>query len=131
MSYENQNVDQKSLRKVTGTTADWPAVAADCVCFANASGGCLRIGIEEGADQPPVDQRISQELMELIRRRVAELTVNVQVAPERVVADNGGEYVALQVARSVGVASTSDGRYFVRVADTCRPVVGDDVFCVA
>jgi len=127
MSRENRNADQKSLRKVTGATADWSALAADCVCFANASGGCLRIGIEDGADQPPADQRISDELMEQIRKRVAELTVNVQVAPERVVAGNGGEYVALQVARSAGVASTSDGRYFIRVADSCKPIVGDDV----
>jgi DNA-binding transcriptional ArsR family regulator len=42
----------------------------------------LRIGIEDNADQPPADQRISDELMEQIRKRVAELTVNVQVAPE-------------------------------------------------
>ncbi len=127
MNRENHHADQKSMRKVSGPTADWQALAADCVCFANASGGCLRIGIEDGETQPPADQRIPPSLLEQMRKRVAELTVNVQVAPELVVADNGGEYVALQVARSVGVASTSDGRYFVRVSDTCRPVVGDEV----
>jgi hypothetical protein len=35
---ETQHLDQKSLRKVTGKTADWATLAADCVCFANASG---------------------------------------------------------------------------------------------
>lgn len=127
MNRENHHADQKSLRKVLGPTADWSGLAADCVCFANASGGCLRIGIEDGEELPPADQRIAPSLLEKIRKRVGELTVNVQVAPELVVAENGGEYVALQVGRSVGVASTSDGRYFVRVSDTCRPVVGDEV----
>ncbi|MFZ1325379.1 MAG: ATP-binding protein [Candidatus Contendobacter sp.] len=127
MSRETQTLDQKSLRKVTGSTADWNGLAADCVCFANASGGCLRIGIEDGEEQPPADQKIPPSLLEHMRKRVAELTVNVQVAPELVLATNGGEYVALQVARSVGVASTSDGRYFIRVGDSCRPVLGDDV----
>lgn len=127
MSLENQLADQKSLRKVSGPQADWSALAADCVCFANASGGCLRIGIEDGKTLPPPDQRIDLGLLDLVRKRVGELTVNVQVAPEVVRAENGGEYLALNVARSVGVASTSDGRYFVRVGDSCRPVVGDDV----
>jgi ATP-dependent DNA helicase RecG len=127
MSQENYSVDQKSLRKATGNTADWSALAADCVCFANAAGGCLRIGIEDGEDQPPPGQRIPVELIDQIRKRIGELTVNIQVAPERLVADNGGEYIALQIARSTGVASTSDGRYFVRVADACKPVIGDDV----
>ncbi|MCC6553077.1 MAG: ATP-dependent DNA helicase, partial [Polyangiaceae bacterium] len=45
--------------------------------------------------------------------------------------DNGGEYILLSVPRSVGVASTSDGRYFLRIGDTCRPVVGDDVLRLA
>lgn len=127
MTRETQHLDQKSLRKVTGKTADWPALAADCVCFANASGGCLRIGIEDGDTLPPATQRIDAELLDQIRKRMGELTVNVQVAPQVVLADNGGEFIALAVARAPGVASTCDGRYFLRVGDTCRPVVGDDV----
>jgi ATP-dependent DNA helicase RecG len=108
MSQEHQRADQKSLRVVTGRNPDWSALAADCVCFANANGGCLRIGIEDGEDAPPPDQRVSLELLDQLRKRITENTVNVQVAPELVKAENGGEYVALQVARSAfGVASTS------------------------
>lgn len=127
MSAENQSADKKSLRKVVGPTADWSALASDCVCFANAAGGTLLIGIEDADLAPPADQRIDSDLLGQIRKRVAEKTVNVLVAPTLVTASNGGQYIALQIARSVGVASTSDGRYFVRVGDTCRPVVGDDV----
>lgn len=126
MSRESQHLDNKSLRLFTGGKG-WAALAADCVCFANAQGGTLRLGVEDGQTEPPRDQRIDQELLDTVRKRIGELTVNVQVAPERVTAANGGEYIALRVARSVGVASTSDGRYFVRVGDTCRPVLGDDV----
>ena len=36
---EGQGVDHKSLRTVTGKTADFSELAKDCVCFANGSGG--------------------------------------------------------------------------------------------
>ena len=47
------------------------------------------------------------------------------------IADNGGQFIALTIPRALGVASTCDGRYFLRVGDTCRPVVGDDVLRLA
>ena len=36
---ENQFSDKKSLRLVTGNSADWQELAKDCVCFANSRGG--------------------------------------------------------------------------------------------
>jgi len=127
MNLEGQNTELKSLRLIVGGSADFSALAATCVCFANSAGGRVMIGIEDGQTEPAADQRIDERLLEVVRKRVAELTVNVQVAPQRVIAANGGEYLALMVARSLGVASTSDGRYFLRVSDACRPVLGDDV----
>jgi ATP-dependent DNA helicase RecG len=124
---ESQHIDCKSLRLVSGKTADWPALAADCVCFANAAGGRLLIGIEDGCVEPPANQVIDPSLPDMIRKRVGERTVNVQVAPQMVTAGNGGQYIELAIPRAVGVASTSDGRYFLRIGDTCEPVVGDDV----
>ena len=128
---EGQKLDRKSLRKVQGRTADFHELANDCVCFANATGGSLLIGVEDEATEPPLDQRIDRALLDQIRKRVGELTVNVDVVPELRTATNGGEYIVLSIPRSVGVASTSDGRYFVRVGDACRPVVGDDVLRLA
>ena len=128
---EGQRMDHKSLRKVTGKTAAFSELAQDCVCFANGSGGRLLIGIEGGETGPPANQRIDPSLLDRIRTRVGELTVNVEVLPEIQRSDDGGEYIVLSIPRSVGVASTSDGRYFVRVGDTCRPVVGDDVLRLA
>lgn len=38
---------------MTGKTADWNEIAKDCMAFANASGGRLLLGIEDGQDVPP------------------------------------------------------------------------------
>ncbi|OHC63134.1 MAG: ATP-dependent DNA helicase, partial [Rhodocyclales bacterium GWA2_65_20] len=45
--------------------------------------------------------------------------------------DNLVPFIKVDVLRSAGVASTSDGRYFLRVGDTCQPVLGDDVLRLA
>lgn len=128
---ESHLLDRKSLRKVVGQTANFSELAQDCVCFANGAGGRLLIGIEDDDDAPPPTQRVAPTLVDRIRKRVAELTVNVQVLPEMRRHDNGGDYIVVTVPRSVGVASTSDGRYFLRVGDGCQPVVGDDVLRLA
>lgn len=127
MTREDQYLDYKSLRLITGRTADFTALAADCVCFANASGGRLCIGIEDGESHPLPAQRIEPALLDVLRKRIGELTVNVQVAPAVELAANGGEFISLTVARAMGVASTRDGRYFLRVGDVCRPLQGDEV----
>ena len=131
MMLEDQNTERKSLRKVTGKGADWDGLARTCVSFANGSGGRLLIGIEDGAALPPPGQRLPADLLTRIRRRIAELTVNVQVLPSSQQAANGGEYVEVVVPHSANVASTSDGRYFLRIADSSVPVVGDDVLRLA
>ena len=131
MSLEGQIRDQKSLRAVTGKTADWKELAKDCVAFANSVGGKLILGVEDGADQPPVGQTIPAGLTDTIRKRIAELTVGVTALPEVLVSETGTEFIELTIPRSTGVASTSDGRYFIRVGDESRPVTGDDVMRLA
>lgn len=44
---EDKNIEYKSLRKVVGKTADLKKLAETCVCFANAQGGEIIIGIED------------------------------------------------------------------------------------
>ena len=75
MSLEGQLLDQKSLRAVTGKTADWNEIAKDCIAFANASGGRLLLGIEDGQEVPPPGQRIPADLPDTVRRKLAELIV--------------------------------------------------------
>jgi len=131
LSQEGQLLDQKSLRSVTGKSADWNELVKDCIAFANATGGRLLLGIEDEQDQPPSGQLIPADLPDAIRRKIAERTVNVSVLPDVVTAPNGSQYIDLAIPRSIAVASTTDGRYFLRVADQSKPVTGDDVLRLA
>jgi len=127
MNVENQFIDRKSLRTVTGRTANWKALARDCVCFANAKGGSILIGIEDGVSEPPEDQVIPRDLPGRIQKRIGELTVNVTVATEIKTASNGAGFIELRVLRAHSAASTTDGQYFIRISDDCKPLVGDDI----
>ena len=131
LSQEGQLFDQKSLRSVTGKSADWSELAKDCIAFANSTGGRLLLGVEDEQDQPPAGQTIPAGLPDTIRRKIAERTVNVNVLPDVVTAANGSQYIDLAIPRSIAVASTTDGRYFLRVADQSKPVTGDDVLRLA
>lgn len=131
MSLEGQLLDQKSLRAVTGKTADWNEIAKDCIAFANATGGRLLLGIDDGQHAPPADQHVPPALPDTLRRKLAERTVNVAVLPDVITAPNGGQYIELRIPRAMAVASTTDGRYFLRVADQSKPVTGDDVMRLA
>ncbi len=128
---EGRHMERKSLRKVAGDRADFADLARSCVCFANGSGGQIQIGIEDGETAPLPGQRIDAALLDQVQRRIGELTINVHAVPELRRHENGGDYIALHIPRSPGVASTSDGRYFLRVGDSCSPVVGDDVMRLA
>ena len=131
MSQEGQLLDHKSLRAVTGKTADWNEIAKDCIAFANATGGRLLVGVEDGQTLPPPGQQIPTDLPDTLRRKLAERTVNVTVLPNVVIATNGGQYIEMRIPRAMSVASTTDGRYFLRVADQSKPVTGDDVMRLA
>ena len=131
MSQEGQLLDQKSLRSVNGKSADWNELVKDCIAFANATGGRLLLGLEDGQDTPPAGQRIPVDLPDTIRRKIAERSVNVVVLPDVVTAANGGQYINLAIPRAISVASTTDGRYYLRVADQSKPVTGDDVLRLA
>ena len=126
MAPEDLHFDRKSLRKVTGKSAAWAELALDCVAFANAQGGRLLIGIEDGFDAPPPDQTLPPGLTEAVVKRLRELTVNVGLAASISPAANGAEFITLVVARAHGVASTADGRYAIRIGDACKRVVGAD-----
>lgn len=125
---ENNKFDNKSLKKVTGRTADFEELSKDCVAFANSHGGYLAIGIEDGEDKPAPGQRITDDLPEKIIKRINELTINVALRPEIIDADNGGQYMKLHVLPSqVSIASTTKGVYYIRDHDSSRPLLPDEL----
>lgn len=127
MSGEHQTIEKKSLNLVVGRKADFDEIAHECVGMANARGGHIYIGIEDKEVLPPVSQKIDDALIEKIRKRLPEITVNIVIEPRKVFASNGGEYVDLEVFPSQSFASTSNGRYFLRVGDENRPLMPDDL----
>lgn len=125
---EGQKIEKKSLRLVLGKAANWTELAKDCVCFANARGGTIHIDIEDDADLPPLEQWIEAELPYRISKRISELTINVGTIPTIETASNGGQYIALKILQSGStIASTTDGKYFYRISDECKPVLPEDL----
>lgn len=131
MSGEHHRFEKKSLRKVTGGTADWNSLAESCVAFATAVGGTICIGLEDDDTAPPPGQKIAPELSATIVKRVRELTVNVNVEAAIRRNGNGGEFIEVLIPRSASVPSTVNGRYYVREGDRNRSIVGDDVLRLA
>lgn len=126
---ENKNIDKKSLKFLNGRNTDWHELAKDCVCFANAQGGFIYIGIEDLAKRPPDSQKIADKtLPDSIQKNIANRTVNVAVAVTIELAENNSEYIKIQVFRSSQtIAATTDGKYYVRIHDECKPVPPDEM----
>lgn len=129
---ENSLYDKKSLRAIHGPKADYKEIAKDCVGFVNAQGGVIDFGIEDDDDIPESTQRIPKDLPTKLINKIAGLTVNVSATAEIITAGNGGEFLRLFVQRNAhSLASTSDGRYYIRIGDSSKPVTGDEFFMLA
>lgn len=125
---ENSHFDKKSLSLISGSKANWRELAKDCVCFANSFGGIIAIGIEDDQDNPAPAQRISDELIAQLLKRIPSLAVNVGIVASKIVADNGGEFIELKIYRnSQSIASTTDGKYYMRISDECRPILPENL----
>lgn len=125
---ENSLLDKKSLSIISGAKANFKELAKDCVCFANAVGGSIMIGIEDADDAPPSNQKISEDLIDKINKRIPALTLNVGITVVKKIAENEGEYLELKVFRSSqSIASTTDGKYYMRISDDCKPILPEDL----
>jgi ATP-dependent DNA helicase RecG len=126
---ENQQFDRKSISFLKGRNTDWDELAKDCVCFANATGGKIFIGIEDKETLPPVNQKIiDKSLPEKIVKHINQLTINTGVMASIITATNQSQYIEITILRSAQtIASTTDGRYYMRVSDVCRPVPPDEM----
>jgi ATP-dependent DNA helicase RecG len=126
---ENKNIDKKSLKFLKGKGTDWDELAKDCVAFANAQGGFIYIGIEDKDTLPLENQKVTDKnLPDVIQKNIAHRTINVGIAVTLELASNKSEYIQVQVFRNAQtIASTTDGKYYVRVHDECKPVPPDEM----
>jgi hypothetical protein len=60
-------------------------------------------------------ERIDDSLIERLQKRTSQLTHNVIIAPTKITAANGWEYVDVVVSPAQRISCASDGRYFLRV----------------
>ena len=126
---ENKNIDKKSLKFLKGKNTDWDELAKDCVSFANAQGGFIYIGIEDKDTLPPEKQKIADRNQpDIIQKNISQRTINVSVAVTIETAENKAEFLKVQIFRNAQtIASTTDGKYYVRVHDECKPIPPDEM----
>lgn len=125
---EYQHFDKKSLKFIESKNPDWDELAKDCVCFANSQGGRIMIGIEDKENEPPKGQTVEEQIPGKIQQQIEYRTINVGINSSRKQAKNGSEYIEIIVHPSVeSIASTTKGKYYVRVNDECKPVLPDEL----
>ena len=128
MREETTTFDRKSLKTVQGKNPEWEELAKDCVAFANARGGHIFIGIEDDSELPPAGQSVPESLPGKVQLRLSQITINTSVLTTVVTASNGGQYIDLTVQPSVStIASTTDGKYFIRIGDSSTPLHPDQL----
>lgn len=129
MQVEDKNRDYKSLRKAIGKQADLKSLAETCVCFANAQGGELIIGIEDKASEPPQNQHIAIEEMNEVIKKLRSLTDGVGlVNPEIKRHDNGSDFFVIRILPTTRtIATTSSGKVLIRISDSCYPVGSEEL----
>lgn len=129
MKEEKNNIEYKSIRKAIGKKSDLESLAETCVCFANAQGGRLIIGIENKDKTPPLNQKINIKEMNRVMSRLRNLTDGVGlVNPTIVTHKNGSEYFEIRVLPSSRlIATTSSGKVLIRVSDNCYPVKSEEL----
>jgi len=63
-----------------------------------------------------------------LQKQMQNRTINVSVIPQVIITENGSEVLELLIQRNASsVASTSNGRYYIRVDDDCKPVPPDEL----
>ncbi len=124
---ENSLYDKKSLLTIASKKIDWKEIVKDVVAFSNAEGGILEFGIENGMETPDCLQRIQDSLMTMLVNNINGKTNGVQISAEKKKYDNGGETILLVIRRSVVMATTSDGKVFMRNGDNSEPITGEDL----
>ena len=133
MNVEDKNKDYKSLKKAIGTKSDLASLAETCVCFANAQGGELIIGIEDKDKTPPENQKIKVEDMNNVVKKLRSLTDGVGlVNPEIIIHENGAEYFIIRILPSTRtIATTSSGKVLIRISDSCYPIDSTELTTLA
>lgn len=130
---ETQTTEYKSIQKIRTGDKGFKNLAITCVALANAQGGTIRIGVEDKTLNVPAEQKITITEINDTISRLRSLCFNVYLSSSDILTDKkGGQYFEIEVAPSLtSIASTSEGKYYIRIADKCEPVRSEDMVRLA
>lgn len=127
---EKQRIEYKSVLKIRTGDKGFRDLSTTCVAFANAQGGTIFIGYDDKKCMPPDEnQTIHSNEINETTSRLRSLCFNVGLTASNILThENGGQYFEIEVFPSrQSVATTSDGKIYIRVADKCEPVRSEDI----
>ena len=126
---ERQNIEYKDIHKIRNGEKGFRELSVLCVAFANAQGGALYIGYDDKKQAPLPGQIIPEEEANAAATRIRELCFNVALSTSSIKSDeSGSNYFVITVSPSMrSIASTSDGKIYIRIADKCMPVRSEDL----
>ena len=126
---EKQKVEFKDLQKIRTGDKGFRDLAVTCVAFANAQGGNIYIGFDDKLCAPKPNQLVSEKEANDAVTRLRELCFNVALSSSGILSDeSGSQYFILTISPSMrSIATTSDVKIYIRVADKCMPVRSEDL----
>lgn len=129
MEKERQTTEYKSLQKIRTGDKGFKDLSVTCTAFANAQGGDIYIGYDDKKCLPLPNQVIENEEINNAVTKLRSLCFNVALEASEVMQDDkGSQYFVVHIFQSKrSIASTSDGKFYIRVADKCEPVRSEDI----
>lgn len=135
---EGISIDYKSLKKVLDSSGKTKSdglrdLAVTSVAFANVHGGKIIIGIENKDKQPPLQQTISLKTANETVTRLKSLCFNVGFELGEIETHaNGSQFFSITVYPTLkSVATTADGKIYIRIGDQCQPARSEDIVRLA
>lgn len=126
---EDKNIEYKGIQKIRTGDKGFKELAGTCVALANAQGGKIYIGIDNKTLTVGANQTISTQEQNDAVSRLRSLCFSVAMTSSEILEDeNGSQYFYITVFPSTKtIASTSDGKLFVRIVDKVEPVRSEDI----
>lgn len=129
MNSETQTIEYKSLQKIRTGDKGYKDLSTTCVALANAQGGLIYVGYDDKKKHTLPGQVVTADEVNDTITRLRSLCFNVSLSGSEVLADEtDSQYFVITVFPSMkSIASTSDGKYYMRFADKCEPVHSEDM----
>lgn len=126
---EDKNIEYKGIQKIRTGDKGFKELAGTCVALANAQGGKIYIGIDNKTLMVGENQLITTQEQNDAVSKLRSLCFSVAITSSEILSDeNGSQYFIITVFPSTKtIASTSDGKLFVRIVDKCEPVSSEDI----